>query len=55
MSDIAVGGPPAGSGEIAISCDGVWKSYRNYHQRSHSLKEKVLATPEGAHYLVYDL
>ena len=30
-------------GEIAIRCEGVWKSYRNYHQRSHSLKEKVLA------------
>ena len=29
--------------DIAITCDGVWKSYRNYHQRSHSLKEKVLA------------
>jgi ABC-type polysaccharide/polyol phosphate transport system ATPase subunit len=43
MSGILVGGPSAGSGEIAITCDGVWKSYRNYHQRSHSLKEKVLA------------
>ena len=27
----------------AISCGGVWKSYRIYHQRSHSLKEKVLS------------
>jgi ABC-type polysaccharide/polyol phosphate transport system ATPase subunit len=27
----------------AIRCDGVWKSYRIYHQRSHSLKEKVLS------------
>jgi ABC-type polysaccharide/polyol phosphate transport system ATPase subunit len=32
-----------GPGDIAITCEGVWKSYRNYHQRSHSLKEKVLA------------
>lgn len=31
------------SRDIAITCEGVWKSYRNYHQRSHSLKEKVLA------------
>lgn len=29
--------------DIAISCEGVWKSYRIYHQRSHSLKEKVLS------------
>jgi ABC-2 type transport system ATP-binding protein len=35
--------PQTGGGESAIICDGVWKSYRNYHQRSHSLKEKVLA------------
>ena len=28
---------------IAIACDGVWKSYRIYHQRSHTLKEKVLS------------
>jgi ABC-2 type transport system ATP-binding protein len=28
---------------VAISCEGVWKSYRIYHQRSHSLKEKVLS------------
>ena len=27
----------------AITCAGVWKSYRIYHQRSHSLKEKVLS------------
>ncbi len=26
----------------AITCEGVWKSYRMYHQRSHTLKEKVL-------------
>ena len=36
-------GHQTGSDAIAISCEGVWKSYRNYHQRSHSLKEKVLA------------
>ncbi len=30
-------------GDIAISCDGVWKSYRIYHQRAHTLKEKVLS------------
>lgn len=29
--------------DVAISCEGVWKSYRIYHQRSHSLKEKVLS------------
>ncbi len=29
--------------DIAISCDGVWKSYRIYHQRAHTLKEKVLS------------
>jgi lipopolysaccharide transport system ATP-binding protein len=28
---------------IAIECRGVWKSYRIYHQRSHTLKEKVLS------------
>ena len=28
--------------DIALSCRGVWKSYRIYHHRSHSLKEKVL-------------
>jgi ABC-2 type transport system ATP-binding protein len=28
---------------IAIACEGVWKSYRIYHQRSHTLKEKVLS------------
>ncbi len=28
---------------IAIECHGVWKSYRIYHQRSHTLKEKVLS------------
>jgi len=27
----------------AIECHGVWKSYRIYHQRSHTLKEKVLS------------
>jgi ABC-type polysaccharide/polyol phosphate transport system ATPase subunit len=27
---------------VAIACQGVWKSYRIYHQRSHTLKEKVL-------------
>jgi len=29
--------------ENAITCAGVWKSYRIYHQRSHTLKEKVLS------------
>lgn len=29
--------------DIAISCSGVWKSYRIYHQRAHTLKERVLA------------
>lgn len=29
--------------EIAITCSDVWKSYRIYHQRSHTLKEKVLS------------
>lgn len=29
--------------ETAISCAGVWKSYRMYHQRAHTLKEKVLS------------
>jgi lipopolysaccharide transport system ATP-binding protein len=28
---------------VAIRCEGVWKSYRIYHQRSHTLKEKVLS------------
>lgn len=28
---------------VAIACEGVWKSYRIYHQRSHTLKEKALA------------
>ncbi len=28
--------------DIAIACDEVWKSYRIYEHRSHSLKEKVL-------------
>ena len=28
---------------VAIECHGVWKSYRIYHQRSHTLKEKVLS------------
>ena len=30
-------------GDIAIRCEGVWKSYRVYHQRAHTLKEKVLS------------
>jgi ABC-type polysaccharide/polyol phosphate transport system ATPase subunit len=30
-------------GDAAIRFDGVWKSYRIYHQRSHTLKEKVLS------------
>jgi ABC-2 type transport system ATP-binding protein len=30
-------------GDIAISCEDVWKSYRIYHQRSHTLKEKFLS------------
>jgi len=30
-------------GDVAISCEGVWKSYRIYHQRAHTLKEKVLS------------
>jgi len=29
--------------EVAISCADVWKSYRMYHQRAHTLKEKVLS------------
>jgi lipopolysaccharide transport system ATP-binding protein len=29
--------------DVAIACEGVWKSYRIYHQRSHTLKEKVLS------------
>jgi ABC-type polysaccharide/polyol phosphate transport system ATPase subunit len=28
--------------DVAIACHGVWKSYRIYHQRSHTLKEKIL-------------
>ena len=28
--------------DVAIRCEEVWKSYRIYHQRSHSLKERVL-------------
>lgn len=28
--------------DIAIRCDSVWKSYRVYHQRSHTLKERLL-------------
>jgi lipopolysaccharide transport system ATP-binding protein len=28
--------------DVALACSGVWKSYRIYHHRSHSLKEKVL-------------
>lgn len=29
--------------DAAIRCEGVWKSYRIYDQRSHTLKEKVLS------------
>ncbi|HTJ74431.1 MAG TPA: ABC transporter ATP-binding protein [Acidimicrobiales bacterium] len=29
--------------DVAVSCADVWKSYRVYHQRSHTLKEKVLS------------
>jgi ABC-2 type transport system ATP-binding protein len=29
--------------DIAITCAGVWKSYRIYHQRAHTLKERILA------------
>ena len=29
--------------DLAIACRDVWKSYRIYHQRSHTLKEKVLS------------
>jgi len=29
--------------DVAIACEGVWKSYRIYHQRSHTLKEKILS------------
>ncbi len=29
--------------DAAICCRDVWKSYRVYHQRSHTLKEKALA------------
>ena len=28
--------------DLAVECRGVWKSYRIYHQRSHTLKERVL-------------
>jgi len=28
--------------ENAIECRGIWKSYRIYHHRSHTLKEKIL-------------
>jgi len=28
---------------VAVTCTDVWKSYRMYHQRAHTLKEKVLA------------
>jgi ABC-type polysaccharide/polyol phosphate transport system ATPase subunit len=30
------------SNKIAIRCVDVWKNYRIYHQRSHSLKERIL-------------
>lgn len=29
--------------DIAIACEEVWKSYRIYHQRSHTLKERLVA------------
>ena len=29
--------------ELAIECDDVWKSYRIYHQRAHTLKERMLS------------
>ncbi|MDQ6909207.1 MAG: ABC transporter ATP-binding protein [Actinomycetota bacterium] len=29
--------------DVAIACERVWKSYRIYHQRSHTLKEKLLS------------
>jgi ABC-type polysaccharide/polyol phosphate transport system ATPase subunit len=29
--------------DIAIECHDVWKSYRIYHQRAHTLKERVLS------------
>jgi ABC-2 type transport system ATP-binding protein len=29
-------------GELAVSCEEVWKSFRIYHQRSHTLKERVI-------------
>jgi len=29
--------------DLAIRCESVWKSYRVYDQRSHTLKEKVLS------------
>lgn len=32
----------AASPPVAIRCERVWKSYRLYHQRSHSLKERLL-------------
>jgi len=28
--------------EVAISCEGVWKSFRIYHQRSNTIKERLL-------------
>ncbi len=28
--------------DLTISCRGLWKSYRMYEQRSHSLKERLL-------------
>jgi len=28
---------------VAVACHGVWKSYRVYHQRAHTLKEKALS------------
>jgi ABC-2 type transport system ATP-binding protein len=29
-------------GELAVTCEEVWKSFRIYHQRSHTLKERVI-------------
>jgi lipopolysaccharide transport system ATP-binding protein len=29
--------------DLAIECHDVWKSYRIYHQRAHTLKERVLS------------
>ena len=29
--------------DTAIECHDVWKSYRIYHQRAYTLKERVLS------------